>query len=86
MITEAVEVCPHCECENVFKNWNAEKQGYVAKCWQCGQEIMLCDECLHADDNRGQKCDWHGVHIKGKPPEGHCFRGITKEKEGAQDE
>lgn len=25
--TEAVECCPYCEGENVFPNWNTEKQG-----------------------------------------------------------
>lgn len=78
VITEAVEVCPFCECENVFENWDVKKQGYIAKCWQCGHEIMLCDECLHADDNAGGYCDWHGIYCDGKCKEGHCFRGVTK--------
>ena len=56
--TEAVECCPHCDCENVYPNWDVKTQGYVAKCKGCGEDILLCDECLHADDNPGQKCDW----------------------------
>ncbi len=80
MTTEAVEVCPHCMSENVFENWDVEKQGFVAKCWQCGHEIMLCDECLHADDNPKKVCDWHGVYANGKMRGGSCFRGSTHEK------
>lgn len=80
--SEAVEVCPHCMSENVFPDWEAEKQGYAAKCWRCGREIMLCDECLHADDNQGGRCDWHEIRTKGKIIEGHCFRGITHDRKG----
>lgn len=67
--TEAVECCPHCGQENVYPNWNTEKQGYVAVCENCGQKIMLCDECFHSDDNKEMKCDWCN---------GKCFRGATK--------
>jgi len=74
ILTEAVEVCPHCMCENVFENWDCEKQGYVATCWNCGKKIMLCDECMHMDDNPGRKCDWHEVICAGKCSEGDCFR------------
>ena len=70
--TEAVECCPHCECENVYPNWDVKTQGYVAKCKGCGKDIMLCDECLNADDNPGQKCDWS--------EEKGCFR-CTKKQE-----
>ena len=28
---EAVEVCPHCMGENVYPNWDVEKQGYIAE-------------------------------------------------------
>lgn len=68
-MTEAVEMCPHCMGENVYPGWDVEKQGYIAKCLHCGHEIMLCDECLHADDNPAQKCDWED---NGKG--GMCFR------------
>lgn len=74
--TEAVEVCPHCVSENVFPNWDVQKQGYVAKCQHCGEEIMLCDECLHADDNECRRCDWH----ESSDGTGHCFRGSTVRK------
>lgn len=69
--TEAVECCPHCGCENVYPNWDVKKQGYVAKCKGCGEDIMLCDECLNADDNPGQKCDWS--------KENGCFRCPKKQ-------
>ena len=42
--TEAVEVCPFCDQENVYPNWDVNKQGYVARCQHCGKLIMLCDE------------------------------------------
>lgn len=80
MMTEAVETCPHCGSENVFGNWDVETQGYVVKCWQCGNEILLCDECLHADDNSGRRCDWHGIYANGKERGGSCFRGTTRMK------
>lgn len=64
------EVCPHCECESYFQYWDPVEKGYVAKCQHCGKEMMLCDACLHAEDNPYQKCDWHkedGMSV--------CFRG-----------
>lgn len=52
---EVVEVCPECGAENVM-TWDVEKEGYVAYCPHCGSKMMLCDECLHADD--AKECDW----------------------------
>ena len=52
---EVVEVCPECGAENVMM-WDVEKEGYVAYCPHCGSKMMLCDECLHADD--AKVCDW----------------------------
>lgn len=75
--TEAVECCPFCGGENVFPNWNVKKQGYIAKCQHCGEAIMLCDECRHAADNCGKRCDWH-EEIHGNKALGICFRGMTK--------
>ena len=54
---EVTEVCPHCESENTIV-WNVDIEGYVAYCPRCGNKMMLCDECLHAEDNKAQKCDW----------------------------
>lgn len=71
--TEAVEVCPHCGVENTYPDWNVKQQGFVAVCKHCGHQIFLCDECLHAPDNRSGYCDWH--EEKGG---GRCFRGTMK--------
>lgn len=71
--TEAVEVCPHCGQENFYPMWDIGTFGYIATCSYCGQEIFLCDECLHANDNAAQKCDWCETECGGK-----CFRGTTK--------
>lgn len=65
--TEAVEVCPYCDAENVYPNYNVDDSGFVVKCKSCGKEIFLCDECSHHEDNPSCKCDWCG---------GSCFRGI----------
>ena len=73
-VTEAVEVCPFCESENVYRNWDVATQGYVATCHECGKEIFLCDECLHAEDNPGGYCDWR----EAKDGSGICFRGVAK--------
>lgn len=65
MKSEIVEVCPHCEHENQFM-WDIEKNGYQARCEKCGADIMLCDECMHADDNPNHRCDWN--------EDTNCFR------------
>lgn len=61
-IVEVTEICPHCEAENTMV-WDVKRDGYEAFCSHCGKKMMLCDECLHADDNKG--CDWRN---------GTCFR------------
>ena len=81
-VTEAVETCPHCMAENVLTYWDVQKHGYVVKCWNCGNEIFLCDECMHAEDNPGQKCDWHERIAGGKSLGGECFRGRTRKSNG----
>lgn len=75
--TEAVECCPHCGGENVFLNRDVKKQGYIAKCQHCGEGIFLCDECLHAEDNTGRRCDWH-EEAHGSETWGVCFRGTIR--------
>lgn len=81
-VTDVVEACPYCGCENVFTGWDVKSNGFVADCWQCGKEILLCDECMHADDNQAMKCDWHGTYVNenGNWIEkcGRCFRGETR--------
>lgn len=54
---EEVEVCPHCDTE-VTIMWDVKAQGYRATCPNCGEELMLCDACMHSDDNEGMHCDW----------------------------
>ena len=74
---ESVEVCPHCESENIYPMWDTEVSGFVAVCKHCGKEIMLCDECIHARDGLNENacgCDWHKTECGGE-----CFRGITKD-------
>ena len=39
------EVCPACMSENTME-WDVSKEGYRAFCPRCGEEMMLCSECL----------------------------------------
>lgn len=59
---EVIEVCPHCDEENVCPENMIEEENYIAVCQNCGRKIFLCDECLNADDNEEQDCDWHKGH------------------------
>lgn len=78
---EIVEWCPSCECENLFENWNVKKQGYMATCWNCGKQLLLCDVCLRSDDNPNGRCDWREVRTEKKEClAAGCFRGIHCEK------
>ena len=69
MKKEVVEVCPHCMRENIFKDWDIDIQGYLAKCQYCGETIRMCCSCLNADDNPKHICDWQ---------DGFCFRDEKK--------
>ena len=72
---EVVETCPHCDAENIYSNWDVNKMGFVATCNECGKQIMLCDECVHHEDNLNKNysgCDWCKTECGGK-----CFRGTT---------
>lgn len=42
------EVCPHCESE-IEMRWDTDKMGFKAYCPVCGNRLMLCDECRHAE-------------------------------------
>lgn len=66
------EVCPHCMGENEYPMWNTEVSGFVAVCQHCGKEILLCDACMHTEDNPLQSCNWCETECGGK-----CFRGFT---------
>lgn len=68
---EAVEVCPHCMQEVPVSNW-APSDGYLVYCPFCFESILLCDECMHAEDNPGRICDWDSTT-------GRCFRDYKKE-------
>ena len=72
---EQVEVCPHCEAENEYANWNPDEKGFIAKCDNCGREIFLCDACMHHWDNPEMRCDW-----RKEGNVGVCFRGRIVEE------
>lgn len=74
---EAIEVCPHCGEENIYPMWDVNVEGYVAICNYCNKEILLCDECIHAEDELNSncmRCDWRETKCGGK-----CFRGETRD-------
>ena len=52
------EVCPHCQSE-IEMRWNTDIDGYKAFCPVCGNRLMLCDECLHSDDDYVGGCDYN---------------------------
>ncbi len=60
-----IEICPYCEQE-VAIEWDVEKREYQAACPNCKKKIMLCDACLHSEDNEGMRCNWS--------QENGCFR------------
>lgn len=70
---ECVEVCPYCGGENILQ-WNTEKQGFLATCQHCGKKILLCDDCLHSEDNPTRRCDW----TEESNGFGYCFRRERK--------
>jgi len=74
---EVVDICPHCDAENVFEDWDTEKQGFVAKCKTCGRKMMLCDACGKCDENG----DWHRDFCDWHMEEGYsvCHKGRYKE-------
>lgn len=76
IIDKVVETCPFCDADNSYSNWDCKQNGYIATCQKCGEQIMLCSECLQAGDNPGQICDWHEEMRNGKRC-GVCFRGVT---------
>ena len=72
-IYEALELCPECEAWSSFKNWDPS-DGYIATCKNCGSKMFMCDECVTADDNPSESCDWHKEVINGEEYS-CCFRG-----------
>ncbi len=82
---EVIECCPHCGHENIIQNWNVRYDGWVIHCLRCGEKLLLCDECMMAEDNKEMKCDWcDGTCFRGTTTikdNGMCFRGIAKNRE-----
>jgi len=50
------EMCPHCMNE-IEMRWDTDTMGFKAFCPVCGERLMLCDECMHAEDSCGG-CDY----------------------------
>ena len=68
------EVCPHCESE-ITMVWDIKTMGYLAHCPVCGERMMLCDECIHAEDGLNahcSHCDWNEYEDENGNPA--CFR------------
>ena len=72
---EVTEVCPSCDFE-VTVNWDTETQGYEIFCPNCGQKMLLCDACMHAEDGGVVICDWAANN--------GCFRNNPHKKRGKQ--
>ena len=76
-MSEIIDICPHCDSENVFEDWDTDEKGFVAECKHCGHKMMLCDACGSYDEENGwqrDNCDWHmenGYSV--------CHRGKYKE-------
>lgn len=78
-----VEVCAFCGVENEMV-WDIDELGYEAFCPVCGNKMMLCDECMHSEDEmneNGNHCDY-GEHEDGSV---RCFRCIENKKKCADE-
>lgn len=67
-----VEVCAFCGVENEMV-WDIDEFGYEAFCPVCGNKMMLCDECMHSEDElneNGNHCDYK----KSEDGSEKCFR------------
>lgn len=49
------EWCSNCGSE-IEMRWDTDTRGFVAFCPVCGERLVLCDECLHAEDNPSHRC------------------------------
>lgn len=56
-IYTVTEVCPSCLHE-IEITWDTDKMGFKAFCPVCGNRLMLCDACLHAENSLD--CDYDG--------------------------
>lgn len=56
---EVVEVCPHCDLENIYKDVSDTMDTQmIGTCAFCNKSIVLCDKChtLHPDEKE-RPCD-----------------------------
>jgi len=81
---ECVETCPHCDNINIYPDYDPIANNYIAVCQECGERIQLCDECMHAHDNKEGFCDWHISRRSKNYEVGKCFRGVTFNKRFAE--
>ena len=81
MLREVVEICPHCDHENILQ-WDVEKDGYIIKCGECGREMFLCDECMHPDGEFCDRCNWQEFVDGDGNKISACFRGWCRERDG----
>lgn len=72
MLKTEVEWCPYCDTE-IEIEWDVEKDGYQIICPNCKEKLMLCDACIHSDDNEYMRCYGSNKY--------HCFRMDGKETE-----
>ena len=79
MKVTASETCAECFFENSFLV-DLEKEGYQAKCADCGADLMLCDACQHLPDGTYVDiCDFRWIDQERGI--GTCFRREAKDGE-----
>lgn len=69
------ETCPHCGFDAELV-WDTETYGYNIFCPNCGKEMMLCEMCKLAKDNRSGYCDFRWTNKE--KGEGICFRRLEQ--------
>ncbi len=72
---EVTEMCANCMRENTFV-WDVDTEGYKAYCPFCGEPMMLCDACKHAEDNTYGKCTKECFRLKDRSD----AKQLSKEK------
>jgi len=60
---EVTEMCGNCMRENTFI-WDVKTEGYKTYCPSCGEPMMLCDACIHAEDNPTEGCTKDCFRVK----------------------
>lgn len=69
------ETCRHCGYDAELV-WDTETYGYNIFCPNCGKEMMLCEMCKLAKDNRSGYCDFRWTNKE--KGEGICFRRLEQ--------